>query len=424
MLSKLAAVDQELALQLQQELIRQNMTIELIASENFVPPVILETQGSILTNKYAEGYPGRRYHAGCEHIDAIERLAIERANTLFGSEYANVQPHSGVNANLAVFFAMLKPGDTILGMSLDHGGHLSHGSKVSISGRYYNAVTYGVKRDSELIDYDQVRELAKQHRPRMIIAGASAYSRLIDYAAFREIADEVGAYFLVDMAHIAGLVAAKLLPSPVPYADFVTFTTTKTMCGARGGNIIARKEYGEKIDKAIFPGIQGGPILQIVAAKALTFKLAMTPEFVAYQKQILINSQVLSATLQKAGLRVVSGGTDNHLFLVDLAGNLTGKEAEERLADVGIMVNKNLIPYDKLPPVQASGIRVGTAAMTARNVKEETMQEIGEIMVKVLGGSYDEPARLQARSRVRELCLSHPLYLSAAELRAAVAGEA
>lgn len=420
MLSKLAAVDRELALELQNELIRQNMTIELIASENFVPPAILETQGSVLTNKYAEGYPGRRYHAGCEHIDAIETMAIERAKALFGAEYANVQPHSGVNANLAVYFAMLKPGDTILGMSIDHGGHLSHGTKVSISGRFYNALTYGVTRDKELIDYDQVRALAKEHRPKMIIAGASAYSRLIDYAAFRAIADEIGAYFMVDMAHIAGLVAAKLLPSPVPYADFVTFTTTKTMCGARGGMIVARKEYGEKIDKAIFPGIQGGPILQAVAAKALCFKLAGTDEFVAYQRQILKNSQVLCQAMQAGGFRIVSGGTDNHLFLVDLAGKLTGKEADERLAEVGIMVNKNLIPYDARPPVHASGIRVGAAAMTARAVKEDAMREIGGIIVKVLTEEFTPAARAAALGKVRDICLRYPLYLTATELRAAI----
>ncbi|QDR81716.1 serine hydroxymethyltransferase [Sporomusa termitida] len=420
MLSKLTVVDRELADQLHNELIRQNMTIELIASENFVPPVILEAQGSILTNKYAEGYPGRRYHAGCEHIDVIETLAIERAKTLFGAEYANVQPHSGVNANLGVYFAVLKPGDTILGMSIDHGGHLSHGTKMSISGRFYKSFAYGVTQDTEVIDYDQVRSLAKQHSPQLIVAGASAYSRQIDYAAFRNIADEVGAYLLVDMAHIAGLVAAKLLPSPVPYADFVTFTTTKTMRGARGGMIVARQEFGDKIDKALFPGIQGGHILQAVAAKALCFKLAMTDDFIAYQQQIVKNSQLLCRTLQKSGFRIVAGGTDNHLFLVDLEGMLTGKAAEERLAAIGIMVNKNLIPYDSRPPVHASGIRLGTAAMTARGSKEDAMEEIGNIIARVLTNGQDESVLADAKNRVREFCLHYPLYLTTTELRAAV----
>lgn len=423
MLSKLAVVDRELAVQLQNELLRQNMTIELIASENFVPPVILEAQGSILTNKYAEGYPGRRYHAGCEYIDAIETLAIERAKTLFGAEYANVQPHSGVNANLGVYFAVLEPGDTILGMSIDHGGHLSHGTKMSISGRFYKSFAYGVVTDTEVIDYDQVRTLAKQHRPQMIVAGASAYSRKIDYAIFREIADEVGAYLMVDMAHIAGLVAAKLLPSPVPYADFVTFTTTKTMRGARGGMIVARREFGNRIDKALFPGIQGGHILQAVAAKALCFRLAMTEDFVAYQRQILCNSQALCQTLQQEGFRIVSGGTDNHLFLVDLAGQLTGREAEERLAEIGIMVNKNLIPYDPRPPVQASGIRIGTAAMTARGINTDAIREIGHIIARVLSGGRDETVLAAAKKLVREFCLHYPLYLTTTELKAAIGDE-
>lgn len=421
MFSTLAVVDPELAGYLGQELIRQNMTIELIASESFVPPAVMEAQGSILTNKYAEGYPGRRYHAGCEYIDAVETLAIERAKALFGSEYANVQPHSGVNANLAVFFAVLQAGDTILGMSLDHGGHLSHGSRVSISGKHYKAISYNVDKETELLDYDQVRKLALEHKPKMIIAGASAYSRLIDYAVIRKIADEVGAYFLVDMAHIAGLVAAQLLPSPVPYADFVTFTTTKTMSGARGGNILARKEFGDKLDKAIFPGIQGGPILQNVAARAVTFRMAMSAEFRNYQQQILKNSRALCDTMLEAGFRVVSGGTENHLFLLDLEGRLTGREAEERLAEVGIMVNKNLIPYDTRPPVQASGIRVGTTAMTYRNVQEETIREIGNIMVKVLSPEYDEKNKSWAQEAVRRICLAYPLYLTATELKAATA---
>lgn len=418
-MNRLAYLDPEMASALNGELHRQNSTIELIASENFVPPVIMDVQGSILTNKYAEGYPGNRYHGGCRFIDEIETLAIERAKALFGAEHANVQPHSGVNANLAVYLAVLKPGDTILGMNLNHGGHLSHGSKVSISGIFFNAITYGVRSDTEQIDYDQVVALAREHRPKMIIAGASAYSRVIDYARFREIADSVGALFMVDMAHIAGLVAAGLLPSPVPYADFVTSTTTKTMRGARGGLILCRQQYGAKVDKAVFPGTQGGPILQNVAAKAVCFKLAMTEEFRRYQRQVLANSRVLAETLQSNGFRIVAGGTDNHLMLVDLRSKgLTGHQAELALEEVNIAVNKNLIPFDPAKPQVASGIRLGSAAMTSRGFAETEMIQMAEVIARVLDAPGNPRVGEEARATVAALCRRFPLYLEAMEVAA------
>ncbi|HHW45209.1 aminotransferase class I/II-fold pyridoxal phosphate-dependent enzyme [Desulfofundulus thermobenzoicus] len=412
----LAAIDLELATALRNEFIRQNMTIELIASESFVPPAILEVQGSILTNKYAEGYPGRRYHGGCQFIDEIESMAIERCKQLFGCEYANVQPHSGVNANLGVFMAILKPGDTILGMDLQQGGHLSHGARVSISGQVYRAVAYGLNPDSELIDYDQVRELAKKHHPKLIIAGASAYSRFIDYKRFREIADEVGAYLMVDMAHVAGLVAAGVHPSPVPYAHFVTTTTTKTMRGARGGVIMALKEFGPRIDRAVFPGIQGGAILQNVAAKALTFKLAMTEEFRNLQRQVAANAKAMASFLQNSGYRIVSGGTDNHLMLVDLRSKgITGKEAEECLDTIGITVNKNMIPFDPAVPDITSGIRIGTTAMTSRGLKETEMKEIAQIIVERLEHRDDPLVAGKLKERVKSICRRFPLYLEREE---------
>ncbi|MBE3587549.1 MAG: serine hydroxymethyltransferase [Thermoanaerobacteraceae bacterium] len=412
----LAAIDLELATALRNEFIRQNMTIELIASESFVPPAILEVQGSILTNKYAEGYPGRRYHGGCQFIDEIESMAIERCKQLFGCEYANVQPHSGVNANLGVFMAILKPGDTILGMDLQQGGHLSHGARVSISGQVYRAVAYGLNPDSELIDYDQVRELAKKHHPKLIIAGASAYSRFIDYKRFREIADEVGAYLMVDMAHVAGLVAAGVHPSPVPYAHFVTTTTTKTMRGARGGVIMALKEFGPRIDRAVFPGIQGGAILQNVAAKALTFKLAMTEEFRNLQRQVAANAKAMASFLQNSGYRIVSGGTDNHLMLVDLRSKgITGKEAEECLEAIGITVNKNMIPFDPAVPDITSGIRIGTTAMTSRGLKETEMKEIAQIIVERLEHRNDPRVAGKLKERVESICRRFPLYLEREE---------
>lgn len=411
----LGYIDPELANAIDGELRRQDNTIELIASENIVPPVILEVQGSILTNKYAEGYPGHRYHGGCEYMDAVESLAIERAKRLFGAEHANVQPHSGVNANLAVFVAMLKPGDVILGMDLKQGGHLSHGSAVNVSGKYYQTFAYGLDPQTERIDYDQVRDLAMRHRPRLLIAGASAYPRVIDFARFREIADEAGSLLLVDMAHIAGLVAGGAHPSPVPYADFVTSTTTKTLRGARGGFILCRAEYAKAIDSAIFPGIQGGPIMQNVAAKALTFKLAATAEFRTYAAQIVRNAQAMAARFQERGLRLVTGGTDNHLMLLDLRSladrGVTGHSAEQALAEVGIAVNKNLIPGDPQKPTVTSGVRIGAAAITSRGFKEDEAAAVADIIADVLLTPSDATSE-RARRVVRDLCKKHPIYQS------------
>ncbi len=413
----LSFIDPELAEAIEGEKARQNLTIELIASENFVPEVILEAQGSVLTNKYAEGYPGKRYHGGCRFIDVVESLAIERAKSLFGAEHANVQPHSGVNANLAVFMAMLEPGDVILGMDLRHGGHLSHGTAVNISGKFFRAFSYGVDRESGRIDYDEAERIALEHRPKMIIAGGSAYPRVIDFARFAEIADTVGAYFLVDMAHIAGLVAAGVHPSPVPHAHFVTFTTTKTMRGARGGNILCRKEFASRIDKAIFPGIQGGPIPQIMAGKALTFRLAMTEEFRNYGRRTVENAARFASVLMSRGFSLVSGGTDNHLMLVDLRSKgLTGREAEELLHAAGITVNMNLIPFDPEKPTVTSGIRIGLAGATSRGFTSADAEETARIACDLLekktagGPSY--------RERVLRLCLDHPVYMTREELAA------
>jgi len=417
---KLQAVDPEISKLIAQEILRESTTIELIASENFVPECIMEAQGSVLTNKYAEGYPGNRYHGGCEVIDEIESLAIERAKALFGAEHANVQPHSGVNANLAAYMALLEPKDTILSMDLAHGGHLSHGSKVSITGKFYNAVFYGVDKTTEQIDLDQVRDLAKAHNPKLIVAGCSAYSRFIDFKAFRQIADEVGAFLMVDMSHIAGLVAAGVHPSPVPWADVVTSTTTKTLRGARGGFILCRKEHASKIDKAIFPGTQGGPILQNLLAKAVTFKLASTDEFIKYAKQVQANARKMASLLQEMGLRIVSGGTDNHLMLVDLRPwNLTGSEAEEYLAKAGITVNKNMIPFDDKKPTVTSGIRIGTAAVTSRGFQEKEIETVASIIGKVL--REKNKANMNSyREMVIDLCLKHPLYMSPQEIAAAL----
>ena len=413
----LSFIDPELAEAIEGEKARQNLTIELIASENFVPEVILEAQGSVLTNKYAEGYPGKRYHGGCRFIDVVESLAIERARTLFGAEHANVQPHSGVNANLAVFMAMLEPGDVILGMDLRHGGHLSHGTAVNISGKFFRAFSYGVDRETGRIDYDEAERLALEHRPKMIIAGGSAYPRVIDFARFAEIAGKVGAYFLVDMAHIAGLVAAGVHPSPVPHAHFVTFTTTKTMRGARGGNILCRKEFASRIDKAIFPGIQGGPIPQIMAGKALTFRLAMTEDFRNYGRRTVENAARFASVLMSRGFSLVSGGTDNHLMLVDLRSKgLTGREAEELLHAAGITVNMNLIPFDPEKPTVTSGIRIGLAGATSRGFTSADAEETARIACDLLekktagGPSY--------RERVLRLCLDHPVYMTREELAA------
>ena len=400
-------VDPELAEAIFLEKNRQNSKIELIASENFVSPAVMAAQGSVLTNKYAEGYPGKRYYGGCEFVDIAENLARDRVKKLFGAEHANVQPHSGANANTAVYFAMLQPGDTVLGMNLSHGGHLSHGSPVNISGKYFNFEAYGVEEGSEVIDYDKVRARALETKPKMIVAGASAYPRTLDFAKFREIADEVGAYLMVDMAHIAGLVAAGLHPNPVEYADFVTTTTHKTLRGPRGGLIMCKEEYAKQIDKAIFPGIQGGPLMHVIAAKAVCFHEALQPEFKEYQKQIVANAKALADGLQNQGFRLVSGGTDNHLMLIDVKSKgLTGKEAEKMLDDANVTVNKNTIPFETESPFVTSGIRVGTPAVTSRGMKEAEMGEIAAIFETVLL-KKDEA---KAKEMVKALTDRFPLY--------------
>ena len=382
--------DNELYSYMMEEKERQSINIELIASENFVSETVLQAMGSHLTNKYAEGYPGRRYYGGCQFVDKVENLAIERAKKIFGADHANVQPHSGSNANFGVYFAVLKPGDKILGMDLAHGGHLTHGSPVNMSGAYFQISFYGVNKETEMIDYDEVREIAKKERPKLIVAGASAYSRIIDFKAFREIADEVGAYFMVDMAHIAGIIAAGLHPNPVEYADFVTTTTHKTLRGPRGGMILCRQEFAQKIDKAIFPGIQGGPLMHIIAAKAACFKEVLEDDFVAYQKQILNNAKKLSEELMNRGFRIVSGGTDNHLMLLDLRNkNLTGKEAEKILDEIHITTNKNTIPYDPQSPFITSGLRIGTPAVTTKGMKEDEMAELADIIDSALTKKQD-----------------------------------
>lgn len=383
--------DNELYRFIMEEKERQRINIELIASENFVSDTVLQAMGSHLTNKYAEGYPGKRYYGGCEFVDKVENLAIERAKKIFGADHVNVQPHSGSNANFGVYFAVLKPGDKILGMDLSHGGHLTHGSPVNLSGSYFNVVFYGVNRETETIDYDQVREIAKKERPKLIVAGASAYPRIIDFKAFRDIADEVGSYFMVDMAHIAGLVAAGLHPNPVDYADFVTTTTHKTLRGPRGGMILCRQEFAQKIDKAIFPGTQGGPLMHIIAAKAACFKEVLDDEFVLYQQQVIKNAKKLSEELMNKGFRLVSGGTDNHLMLVDVRNkNLTGKEAEKILDEIHITTNKNTIPFDTQSPFITSGIRIGTPAVTTRGMKEAEMIELADIMDSALSKKENE----------------------------------
>jgi glycine hydroxymethyltransferase len=407
----LAGVDPEIAEAIDLEHSRQQNKIELIASENFVSKAVLEAQGSVLTNKYAEGYPGHRYYGGCEYVDIVETLAIDRAKKLFGAEHANVQPHSGAQANTAVYFAFLKPGDTILGMNLSHGGHLTHGSPVNISGTYFKIIPYGVDQVSSRIDYDEVRRLAMEHRPKMIVAGASAYPRIIDFARMGEIACEAGSMLMVDMAHIAGLVAAGLHPSPVPFADIVTTTTHKTLRGPRGGLILCRAKYAKAIDKAIFPGIQGGPLMHVIAAKAVALKEAMSEEFRLYQEQIINNAKVLADKLASEGFKLVSGGTDNHLMLVDVRNqHLTGKVAERLLDEVGITVNKNAIPYDPESPFVTSGIRIGTPAATSRGMKENAMLTIGEIISLVLNHPGDTAAQARAISLVGELCRQYPLY--------------
>lgn len=408
-LDEVKCVDPAIAELIVEETQRQNSKIELIASENFVSKAVMAAMGSTLTNKYAEGYPGKRYYGGCEVVDKVEDLARERAKQLFGAEHANVQPNSGSQANQAVFFAVLKPGDTVMGMNLSHGGHLTHGSPVNISGKHYNIVSYEVDPETQRINYDTVRELAKEYKPKMIIAGASAYSRIIDFEKFREIADEVGAYLMVDMAHIAGLVAAGLHPNPVPYAHFVTTTTHKTLRGPRGGMILCNKEFAQIIDKAIFPGIQGGPLMHVIAAKAVSFYEALQPEFKEYQKQILKNAQALANDLMKRGMNIVSGGTDNHLMSVDLRNmNLTGKLAEHLLDEVGITCNKNTIPFDPESPFVTSGIRLGTPAVTTRGLKEEDMDEIADIIYLTLKDF--EANKEQSAARVKALLDKYPLY--------------
>ena len=400
-------VDPELAEAIFLEKNRQNSKIELIASENFVSPAVMAAQGSVLTNKYAEGYPGKRYYGGCEFVDIAENLARDRVKKLFGAEHANVQPHSGANANTAVYFAMLEPGDTVLGMNLNHGGHLSHGSPVNISGKYYNFEAYGVEEGTEVIDYDKVLARAKETKPKMIVAGASAYPRTLDFKKFREIADEVGAYLMVDMAHIAGLVAAGLHPNPVEYADFVTTTTHTTLRGPRGGLILCKEDYAKQIDKAMFPGIQGGPLMHVIAAKAVCFHEALQPEFKEYQKQIVANAQALASGLQNQGFRLVSGGTDNHLMLIDVKSKgITGKDAEKMLDDANVTVNKNTIPFETESPFITSGIRVGTPAVTSRGMKEAEMGEIAAIFETVLLKKDEE----KAKEMVKALTDRFPLY--------------
>ncbi|MFJ7970109.1 serine hydroxymethyltransferase [Psychrobacillus sp. NPDC096389] len=390
---------------------RQQSNIELIASENFVSEAVMEAQGSVLTNKYAEGYPGKRYYGGCEHVDVVENIARDRLKEIFGAEHANVQPHSGSQANMAVYMTALQPGDTILGMNLSHGGHLTHGSPVNFSGIQYNFIEYGVDKENETIDYEEVRAIALEHKPKMIVAGASAYSRTIDFAKFREIADEIGAYLFVDMAHIAGLVAAGLHPNPVPHAHFVTSTTHKTLRGPRGGLILTTEEFAKKIDKTIFPGIQGGPLMHVIAAKAVAFGEAQQPEFKEYQAQVIANAKTLADSLVAEGLRIVSGGTDNHVMLVDVSAiNLTGKVAEHVLDEVGITVNKNTIPYETQSPFITSGVRLGTPAVTSRGFKEEEMKEIAAIIAKLLKNHEDAEVIQEAKERVAALTNKLPLY--------------
>lgn len=407
--ARVTAVDPQVAAAIDQELDRQRNHIELIASENFVDEAVMQAAGSVLTNKYAEGYPGKRYYGGCEYVDIVEDLARERAKQLFGAEHANVQPHSGSQANSAVYFAMLQPGDTILGMSLDQGGHLTHGSPVNFSGRLYHFVSYGVDKETECIDYAQVRELALEHRPKMIVAGYSAYPRVLDFAKFREIADEVGAYLMVDMAHFAGLVAAGIHANPVPYADFVTTTTHKTLRGPRGGMILCKEQYAKAIDKAIFPGNQGGPLMHIIAAKAVCLHLALQPEFKTYAQQVVANAKALAKGLLERGVKLVSGGTDNHLMLIDLRGReMTGKELERLLHAANITTNKNAVPFDPRTPFVTSGVRIGTPAVTSRGMKEAQMEQIADFIARVI--QQGEEAVEPVKAEVIALCAQFPLY--------------
>lgn len=408
---RLIEADPEVARVIEQEIERERTGLELIASENCVDEAILEAQGSVMTNKYAEGYPGRRYYGGCEYMDVVENLAIERAKKLFGAEHVNVQAHSGSQANMAVYFAMLNVGDTIMGMELSHGGHLTHGSPVNFSGKFFKNVSYGVERETQRIDYDVVGGLAKKHKPNMIVAGASAYPREIDFARFGEIADEIGAYLMVDMAHIAGLVAAGLHQNPVPHAHFVTSTSHKTLRGARGGFIICKGEFAQAVDKMVFPGIQGGPLMHVIAAKAVTFKLAMTKDFADYQKQTVKNAKAMANALLNNGFAMVSGGTDNHLMLVDLTDKgITGKDAEAALGEAGITVNKNTIPFDTRGPFVTSGIRIGTPAVTTRGMKESEMRKIADVISTILLDIDNKSHRDDIKKEVEGLCNRFPLY--------------
>jgi glycine hydroxymethyltransferase len=407
----LAEADPEVALAIRNELNRQNNGLELIASENFVSRAILEAAGSVFTNKYAEGYPGRRYYGGCEYVDVVESLAISRAKALFGADHANVQPHAGAQANMAVYFTVMKPGDTVLGLNLAHGGHLTHGHPLNFSGQLYKVVAYGVKPDDERIDYDELDRLADEHKPRMIMVGASAYPRVIDFARIRTASKRVGAVMVTDMAHIAGLVATGLHPSPVAHSDFVTSTTHKTLRGPRSGMVLCTQQYAKDLDKAVFPGLQGGPLVHIIAAKAACFKEAAEPGFVSYQKQIVANAAKLAASLSSAGFRLVSGGTDNHLMLVDVfSKGITGKLAESALHEAGITVNKNAIPFDKNPPMVASGVRIGTPAVTTRGMKETEMELIAGFITRALKTPEDSRALSMVRAEVEALCQKFPLY--------------
>ncbi|OLB63449.1 MAG: serine hydroxymethyltransferase [Acidobacteria bacterium 13_2_20CM_2_66_4] len=407
----LRETDPEIAGAIADELRRQNHGLELIASENFVSRAILEAAGSVFTNKYAEGYPGRRYYGGCEYVDVVERAAISRAKSLFGADHANVQPHSGAQANMAVYFTLLKPGDTVLGMNLAHGGHLTHGHPLNFSGKLYTIVPYGVKKDDERIDYDELDRLADQHKPKMIMVGASAYPRVIDFARIRRAADRVGAAVVTDMAHIAGLVAAGVHPSPIPHSDFVSTTTHKTLRGPRAGMVLCREQYAKELDKNVFPGVQGGPLVHIIAAKAVCFKEAAEPAFADYQRQIAANAKKLAGVLTASGFRLVSGGTDTHLMLVDVfSKGITGKIAEAALGKAAITVNKNAIPFDQNPPMVASGVRIGTPAVTTRGMREPEMEIVGELIARALKSPDDDQALGMVRVEVEALCRKFPLY--------------
>jgi len=404
-------VDHEIANAINMEIDRQKNTLELIASENIASPAVMAVQGSIFTNKYAEGYPDKRYYGGCEYVDIAEKLAISRAKKLFNAPYANVQPHSGSQANMAVYFALLEPGDTVLGMNLSHGGHLTHGSPANFSGKLYNFLHYGVNRDTETIDYKELALLVEKHRPKLIVAGASAYPRIIDFEAFAQIAESVKAYLMVDMAHIAGLVAAGLHPSPIPFADVTTSTTHKTLRGPRGGLILARTDYSAKLNREIFPGIQGGPLMHVIAAKAVAFKEALSDSFAVYQKNVVENAKILANRLMDHGIRLVSGGTDNHMMIIDLRNlNITGKDAEDTLGRAGITVNKNSIPFEKLSSSVTSGIRIGTPAVTTRGMKAPEMQAIAELIVDVLQNYDNNDLIMNTKTKVHEFCEDFPLY--------------